>query len=47
MIQVIIRRQNLHRVVDISGWNSRQLNKFLEVYMNRNDYKIDFRRVVE
>jgi len=47
MIQVIIKRKQLFRIVDISSWNSIQLNKFLNAYMDRKDYSIEFRRVVE
>jgi len=46
-IQVVIKRKNLFRIVDISSWNSRDLNKFLNAYMDRKDYSIEFRRVVE
>ena len=47
MIQVIIKRKDLYRIVNITSWNSMQLNKFLEAYMNRTDYSIEFRRIVE
>jgi len=47
MVQVIIKRKDLYRIVDISSWNSRDLNKFLNAYMDRKDYSIEFRRITE
>lgn len=47
MIQVLIKRKQLFRIVDISSWNARDLNKFLNAYMNKKDYSIEFRRIEE
>lgn len=44
MIQVVITRKKLFKIVDISGWSGQELNKFLDAYMDRTDYKIQFRK---
>ena len=45
MVQIIIKRKGLEKIVDISNWNVIELDKFMKAYFNRDDYKIEFRRI--
>lgn len=46
MIQVVVSRKNLYKIIDITEWTGLELEKFLKAYMDRTDYTIQFRRTV-
>lgn len=45
MLQAVIKRKEMYKIVDASEWTASDLEKFFKVYENRKDYQIQIRRV--
>lgn len=45
MIQVIIKRKNLEKVIDISDYSKLDLEKLIKTYTENKEYIISFKRI--